>query len=466
MDSFYLPDIFDGHYETSAAVLNGGIEVSSHILKPSFFETGLAAFYESAFKILESYKIKDIIDELDGVSRLFLDEKNASRKSAIEAISAVTGFSRESVALSIDLEFSSSLKPQMTAALKNEFGSVEILDDFVYDAGNDRYSRALPAGPVFAVSSSNIPALPHLSVMRAFLTKNPAVVKTSFAEPVFMPLYMRAFKDAGSLLAQCAAVVCYKSSGNIELTEKFIDSSNITIAYGGLDAEKYFAGRVRYPKKLIMHPHRLGFGLIGEGFTAGKSSSELYELAAAVARDVVTFDQRACLAPHVYFYCVKNNVPAEVFIKHIIAAFEAFEKEIPPAALSDTENYSRRNFIDSMNFEKGVRDIFETAGGKSAVIDIKPSKFPLSPLNRVLFLAGYEEPGEVAAILKTVKNYTQNAALCVLKDDEALWFDILSCLGVSRICRAGEMPAPTMLWRHDGIGALIEMTRFCDIEKY
>jgi len=466
MDSFYLPDIFDGHYETSTAVLNGGIEVSRHVLKPSFFDAGLAAFYESAFKILESYKIKDIIDELDGVSRLFLDAKNSSRKSAIEAISAVTGFSRESVALSVDLEFSSSLKPQMTAALKNEFGSLEILDDFVYDAGNERYSRALPAGPVFAVSSSNIPALPHLSVMRAFLTKNPAVVKTSFAEPIFTPLYMRAFKDAGSLLAQCAAAVCYKSSENIELTEKFIDSSNIIIAYGGLDAEKYFAGRVRYPKKLIMHPHRLGFGLIGEGFTAGKSPSELDELAAAAARDVVTFDQRACLAPHVYFYCVKNNVPAESFIKHLTGAFETLEKEIPPAALSDSENYSRRNFIDSMNFEKGVRDISETASGKSAVIDIKPSRFPLSPLNRVLFLARYEEPQEVAAILKTVKNYTQNAALCVLKDDEAFWFDILSRLGVSRICRAGEMPAPTMLWRHDGIGALIEMTRFCDIEKY
>jgi len=466
MDSFYFPDIFKGHYETSAVKIDGGVEINAAAFKASFFTEAAPAFYESASKILASMKISEIIDALDHASRAFLDKKNPDRISAIEAISAITGFSKESAAKSIDLEFSSSLKPQMTAALKNEFGRIEILDDFVRDYKNKRRSRALPAGPVFAVSSSNIPALPHLSVMRAFLTKNPVIVKTSFEEPVFTPLYMKAFRAIGCPLSECAAVVCYKSSENAAMTEKFIDMSNIVIAYGGIEAEKYLAGRVRYPKKLIMHPHRLGFGLIAEGFTAGKSSGELDKLALAAAGDIATFEQRACLAPHVYFYCVKDNEDINVFAGRLLNALEKLEKKMPPASLSGVDNFSRRSFIDAANFEKGVAEIYETRSGRSAVIDIKPAKFPLSPLNRVLFLARYENYSEVLDILKPVSGYLQNASLSVRPDDENFWFGALCGLNVSRICRAGEMPAPTMMWRHDGIGALIEMTKFCDIEKY
>ncbi|EKD69478.1 MAG: Acyl-CoA reductase [uncultured bacterium] len=155
-----------------------------------------------------------------------------------------------------------------------------------------------------------------------------------------------------------------------------------------------------------------------------------------------------------------------MFAGRLLNALEKLEKKMPPASLSGVDNFSRRSFIDAANFEKGVAEIYETRSGRSAVIDIKPAKFPLSPLNRVLFLARYENYSEVLDILKPVSGYLQNASLSVRPDDENFWFGALCGLNVSRICRAGEMPAPTMMWRHDGIGALIEMTKFCDIEKY
>ncbi len=481
LTSFYLPDIFNGHYKTGAIEISrlgsecgetgcddnaGNIKIAAHELKDSFFTEGLTRFYENAAAILGSLKIKDIIDTLDCVSRQFLDRDNPDRKMAIEAISAITGFSKESAAKSIELEFSSSLKPEMIAAVINEFGSLEILDEFIPDARNNRRSRALPAGPVFAVSSSNIPALPHLSIMRAFLTKNPVAVKTSFDEPIFTPLYMHAFRKIKSPLSECAAVLCYKSGENAGYTDKFIDRANVIIAYGGIAAEKYFAGRIKYPKKLIMHPHRLGFGIIGEGALKDKPAARLDELARSIALDAATFDQRACLAPHIYFYCVEDNENITDFIARLMRAFEYYEEKLPPARLSGADNFSRRAFLDSLNFEKGVADIYETISKKSAVIDITPSKFPLSPLNRVLFIARYQKPEEVLNIIKPLDKYLQNAALCVKAEHEKFWFDALSKSGVSRICAPGEMPAPTMMWRHDGIGALIEMTKFCDIEKY
>ncbi len=486
LTSFYLPDIFNGHYnaidvdidisrrgpEYDETVHNGSagsadnIKIGAHEFKDSFFTEGLPRFYENAAAILSSLKIKDIIDTIDCVSRQFLDRDNPDRKIAIEAVSAITGFSKESAAKSIELEFCSSLKPEMIAAIINEFGSLEILDEFIPNAYNNRRSRALPAGPVFAVSSSNIPALPHLSIMRAFLTKNPIIVKTSFDEPIFTPIYMHAFRKIKSPLSECAAVVCYKSGENAGYTDKFIDSADIIIAYGGVTAEKYFAGRVKYPKKLIMHPHRLGFGIIGEGALKDKPAAQLNELARSIALDTATFDQRACLAPHIYFYCVENNENITDFIARLMRAFEDYEGKFPPATLSGAETFSRRAFLDSLNFEKDVIDIYETISKKSAAIHISPSKFPLSPLNRVLFIAQYKKAEEVLNIIKPLQKYLQNVALCVKTEHENFWFEALAKSGVSRICAPGEMPAPTMMWRHDGIGALIEMTKFCDIEKY
>jgi len=464
LKSYFYPSSVKKYECPSYSIEINGVELENVSLAPEFFAGGAPEFFADAFSRLKKMKLPEIIEQLDTASRKFLDPSYDGRKKAIEAISKITGFSVDSVALSIDLEFSSSLKEGMHEAVLNEFGGESIFDGFVRSKNGSGRSKALPAGPVFAVSSSNIPALPHLSIMRSFITKNPVIVKTSFDEPVFTPIYMQALKDAGSELCECAMVVCYKNSDNRELTEKLVGVSNIIIAYGGDEAEKYFSGAVKHPKRLIMHPHRLGFGVIGGDFIGCAREAEIHDLASKISFDVAAFEQRACLAPHVYFYSKKNNPPVSDFIKALLMQMQECERKISPATLSDNERHSRRIFIDGLSFSENVIEFYETDSKNSLLIHSRIGEFPISPLNRALYLVEYENINEVLEILKPVSRYLQNASLNVVSQERERWLDSLSELGVSRICPAGSMPSPSMRWRHDGIGALIAMAKFCDIE--
>jgi len=83
-----------------------------------------------------------------------------------------------------------------------------------------------------------------------------------------------------------------------------------------------------------------------------------------------------------------------------------------------------------------------------------------------LFLVPFVKNGEVVARLTPLSGYFQNASLNVVADGLAFWLEELPKLGVSRICPAGHMPKPTMMWHHDGMPALAEMVRFIDIEVF
>ena len=46
------------------------------------------------------------------------------------------------------------------------------------------------------------------------------------------------------------------------------------------------------------------------------------------------------------------------------------------------------------------------------------------------------------------------------------FFSLFARLGVSRICPAGKMPTPSMMWHHDGLPCIGEMVRWTDAEMF
>ena len=465
LKTYYVPEYLKKYFDFSGAERTGTSTLEAVSFKEEFFSGGIDAFLKRSCEIFEKMGIDEIISHLDAASVKFLEKSYAKRVSAISAISELTGFSLPAVELSIDLEFLSSKASGMRSALENEFFDYHALDGFIYNEKLRGYTKIVPRSPVFAVSSSNIPALPHLSIMRSFLTKNPVILKTSREEPVFTPLYMEALAETGSPLAECAVAVCYESEKK-EITEKLIERSNTVIVYGGVKAEAYFKKAVLWPKTLIMHSHKMGFGVIGGSFIKGMDDTQIKDLAAKIAFDTITFEQRACLAPHVYFYNVNGNMAHAEFAAVLSEALENAEAEIPPARLSSGEIYARRSYIDSLLFSDGNAEIFETKSGKSAAITLDSKKFPVSPLNRLVHIVPFDGPEDVFNIISPLEGYFQNVSLNVRSGEYMMWVERLSKLGVSRICRAGEMPAPSMMWHHDGMCALSAMVRYCDMEGF
>jgi len=276
---------------------------------------------------------------------------------------------------------------------------------------------------------------------------------------------MEALAEMGSPLADCAISLCYESEKK-EITEKLIELSDTMIVYGGVKAGAYFKKAVSWPKTLIMHSHKMGFGVIGASFMKETNGFRIKDLAAKIAFDTITFEQRACLAPHVYFYNSDGNIACAEFAAMVMEALEAVENEIPPARLSQGEAYARRSYMDSLLFSDKNAEIFETKSKKGAVITLNSKEFPVSPLNRLIHIVPFECPEDVFNIISPLNGYFQNVSLNVRSGEYMAWADRFSKLGVSRICRAGEMPTPSMMWHHDGICALSAMVGYCDMEGF
>ena len=150
---------------------------------------------KSRQEYLVHLKLETIIEVLDRASRLWLKKDYPFRELALKTIPVITGFSREVVAESIDIEMESSLEADIWRALRSEINNPLYLDDFQYDPELSGFRRAF--GPELMVSffSENIPALPHLLFMRSALVKAACLGKVASGEPTFAPLYLKTIED-------------------------------------------------------------------------------------------------------------------------------------------------------------------------------------------------------------------------------------------------------------------------------
>jgi hypothetical protein len=101
----------------------------------------------------------------------------------------------------------------------------------------------------------------------------------------------------------------------------------------------------------------------------------------------------------------------------------------------------------------------------TVVYERDPGVFSPSPLNRVIRIWGVHDIFQVLPIVRPVRPFLQNAAVTVGDEREQEFIERLAALGVSRITAPGEMPVPSMMWRHDGIAPLSSLLRWCDVEK-
>ncbi len=91
---------------------------------------------------------------------------------------------------------------------------------------------------------------------------------------------------------------------------------------------------------------------------------------------------------------------------------------------------------------------------------------PLVPscLGRAIRLVPFEGIDALRACLRPFAGFFQNACVEAAPTARLAYAELLAELGVSRVCRAGEMATPTMMWHHDGLPCLETLVRYCDID--
>lgn len=439
----------------------GDVKVTVPMLSPHAVREVGHYLKQQQERVLRERTVRSIVDSLDAVALAWLDDATPERRIALGLLPRVTGFSAPMIRESIDLEQRSSTATHIWRALRSEFRDPEVLDGFVANPHLFGDGRTMAVGPalVGAVFSSNIPALPHLTVMRSLLVKSAFWGRVSSREPTFLPLYLQTLERIDSDLAGCCASLWWPSQ-NREVEAAFLDESSVFVGWGGVDVEHHFESVVPSGKPSIFHGHRVGFAAV-DGAVVTEAIAE------GIALDVCRFDQEACLSPQVVF-CRGPMSAAMALGKSIGSAMRTVTYRLPPRTLDRGEATAVRQF-------RGAAELAPTISGGGCVVpglhDLSWSvsvdrfdSFPMSPLHRCLSVVQIDDWADMLAMLGPMRPWLQNAALA-LQEEYATDMEVaLARLGVSRICAPGEMATPSMIWHHDGIACLSAMVRWCDYE--
>jgi hypothetical protein len=469
-DAYYLPEDFRAQVEAFRTEVYQDENITIHLKIPlinrSFMKTLTDHLKKSRETYLARLPIRRVIDVLDEASRKWLERDYPLRKLALKTIPTITHFSREGVEASIDVEMESSLREDIWRALCCEIKNPLFLDDFQYSPELDGYSRAFGPELILSIFSENIPALPHLLFMRSTLVKAACLGKVATGEPTFAPLYLKTIEEIDPEMSRSMAVL-YWRGGEEDIEEAAFNQADAVIMFGGVEACESLMKKIPRRVKVLLHGHKLGFGIIGR---KRLSRQGLEQLATSVALDCSMFDQQACLAPHIYYVEEGGEVSAKEFCLTLAKAMEHLNLKMPRGKISAGESSAIHQLRAQYEFKelKGEEVlVWASPHGTdwTVIYEKDPETFSPSPLNRFIRIYGVEDIFHILPVLKSIGPYLQNAAVAVEEEREKEFIRRLGELGVARITSPGKMSTPSMMWHHDGISPLISLLRWCDVEK-
>jgi len=463
---FWVSERLDVHIPTRREVVSSLGDDTSHppltITWPELtaerIDQVIAALRRRQAEVLAQRSMDDILTALDRAAERWLDPAYPLRVRAVEAISRLSGFSEEMVGHAIDLEQVSSRRGDMELALSRELGDFRALDGFVPMPKG----RTMAVGPsvLGGLFSANIPALPHLTVMRSFLVKAACVGRVSRGEPIYLPLYAESIAEFDPDLASCLAVLHWDSSDHA-LEARFTAGIDHLIAYGS-DAT-LAAVRSRAPTGLsaTWHGHRMGFALIGASALKG----DIDALGERLAYDFTVFDQHACLAPQACFVVCDEPTDAQPLARAIEAGMSHWLRELPPRRIPPSESAGRRTSVDMLAMREAMGEPVQLLSPdrrlQGVVVVERPDRFLPTPLDRFVRVVPVSSIEEVLAYLEPVRGFLQCAAVAGVPESARV---TLARLGVTRLCPPGATGTPSMVWSHDGHRCLADLVRWCDEE--
>lgn len=200
-------------------------------------------------------------------------------------------------------------------------------------------------------------------------------------------------------------------------------------AYGSDDTMRALAAELR--PGVVLHAHGSGMGIVVTDPTPGEEAT--LDLARAVARDVVPFDQRGCLSPRLLL--VQGSAgDARDLARALAEALAELEERIPRGVLHPEERAARLRFRDSWLV---AGDVLAAGSGFVSVDDaLLPAAVP--PPGRHVHVRFTPDLDHVARGLAPLVTSVAVAG------SDALRREVAELFAGARITTAGKMQRPPL----------------------
>ena len=395
--------------------------------------------------------LESTIELLDKCAKLWLDKEYS--KEHIRIISQITNQSEELVSYELENTMTMLLRENTEKIVKEELGNIEVLDNWVETTYG--YVHRQPRGVTFHNISGNAFVVIPMSISMGLLSKNCNLVKVSGDEPYFAYAFYKSLCDIDITVKERLSVIYFNSEEG-DVYDSIVKRSNCVIHWGG-----DYSGKImrelcaKYNCHLIMHGAKISFEVID-------NTEDVTKISELVARDIVFWEQKACLSPRLVF--VNNNIDTKDFAESLSNNLKSLTELLPKAYLNP---WSSMKIIQDRQYcllKYGLMDrenvkVYSSYNADYTVIlnSKMPDKQDIDRcFNRFIFICPYDDTNEVYNYVEeNLKDYLQTMGY--IGDDNS-FIEKITLLGVSIVTKPGEMPLHYPGTSHDGIHNLNEMT--------
>ncbi|HVN29692.1 MAG TPA: acyl-CoA reductase [Candidatus Binataceae bacterium] len=293
------------------------------------------------------------------------------------------------------------------------------------------------------IMPANVPGAGMHELIAALISGAVAIVKASVREPVLFPAFAQTLRRIDPLVGNRVEVVVFGRERE-DLTRIMCDQCDFIVALGEDAGLAHLIGRA----KLFGFGSRVSGALISLATPANFAA-----LAAAVARDVVLFEQQGCLSPHHIFIADADRGAIGEFARRLADALAHAATAVPPAALSFNTAAAIRRMRERARWRQiGGHDIElleDRAGAWTIVIDPE-ARLTISPGYRAVTLSVVRDADDLAARLAPVAGRLEAFALAAAGPVRGRFLDVLAGAGVTYVCDPGQMQSPPLTWPHGG----------------
>lgn len=311
----------------------------------------------------------------------------------------------------------------------------------------DWRSRAPDVSLALVTLAANLPALAVQTLLPALLLRQPVLIKSASAEPLFAPAFVRALTRQLPALESSVAAITWKG-GDQALEEPLLEAADRILAYGEREALADLARRA--PGKIFAYGPKTSLAIVTR-------SAATEAVAAGLARDIALFDQRGCLSIQAIF----TDGDATALARPLARELQALAEKWPPGRL-DPVSAAGVQQVRSEAMMRGlfVSDIPLAAG--TIVIETE-ARFQPSPGLRTVRIHPLEDLKKLPEILSDWSGLLQGAAL----EGEAAW-DLqsrLEALGMSAFAPPGLLQTPDASWHNGGVHPFAALTGSMEAES-
>ncbi len=460
LTGYWLPTLADREIEVHERAFGPGhVPLRLPVLTPHSLRELLVELRERRAATLAQRSVAEILATIDAAARSLTTPGERLREELLVTLPALTGYSRPMIELGLARMGAIWTAASLGAALEDELGSAQVLDDF-RPRPTGGHERVFGPALTVHVFSGNIPGVSVTSLIRALCVKSPSMGKTAAGEPYFAVCFGRALAEHDPELAKCLAVTHWPG-GSHDLESVAYSEAAAVVAYGSDETIADISCRVPPQTRFISYPNRLGAALVARSALTRESLADLVRGAAA---DVAAFDQQGCVSPHTIYLERGGAVSPMDFAQALAGALDEISTKIPRGKLAPGESVHIHQ-LRAQAEVRGATVLASEPGTEWTVIVEAVPGFEASTLNRLIYLRPVDELAEALEALVGVGRHLQTVALAAAPADRRELAARLGSLGATRVVPMGRAAWPGPHWHHDGRFQFLDLVRYVDLDS-